>query len=120
MACNRRIVRRLWQRRAFSFRCCVNVNCTAIRWAYFREQRPALAHIGASIAVAVRIWHSVRAGFFPPVLESELAEEHMAEATEDQMPLNREELAYLKMIHAQFSLANLKATLNGPPRKSHP
>ena len=81
-----------------------------------REQRPSLAHIGASIAVAVRIWHSVRAGFFPPVLASELAEEHVAEATEDQVPLDRSVLTNLKVVHAQFRLAVLKGSFNNPSR----
>ena len=54
IACNRRIVRRLWIRAALMFRCCVNVNCAAIDSANFHEQRPLPNQIVQSRAAAVR------------------------------------------------------------------
>jgi hypothetical protein len=106
-------VRRRWLRAALSFRSCVTVSCARMRSADFREQRPARAHKGASIAVAVRTWQTVRPGFFPPMLPAELAEKDVAQTTEDQVPLDRDELAHLEVIHSQFRLAVLEGSLNG-------
>src|SRR5512147_1120105 len=102
MACKRAIVRRRWLRAALSLRSCVNANCMWICSANFREQRPPRAQIGTSVAVAVRTWQTVRLGFFPPVSQAELAEEDVAQTTEDQVPLDGEEPADLEVIHPQF------------------
>ena len=120
MACRRAIVRRRWQRAALTLRCCVRSNCITICSAYFREQCPPRAHSGTSVAVAARTWQTVRSGFFPPVRQAELTEEDMAEATEDQMSLNRAELANLEVIHPQFGVntSTRGGGLEGEPLKA--
>ena len=119
-ACNRLMVRRRWLRRALAFRCCVKANCAAMVSAYGREQRPPLAHKGASHAVAVRTWHNVRSVFFPSVRLAELAEKHMANAAQNQVPLNRKELAHLEVVHAQFCFTILERPFDRPAGERHP
>ena len=109
IVCNRLIVRRRWLRAALRFRCCVNVNCATIDSARFREQRPPRNQIGQSRAAAVRTWHTVKSGFFPPMLQAKFAQEHMAQTTEEQMALNRTEFTDLKMIHDNSVLLSSKA-----------
>ena len=43
----------------------------------------------------------------------------MAKTAEDQVPLDREKLTDLEVIHPQLALAVLKDPFNGPARKSH-
>ena len=120
MACNRRIVRRLWLRAALLFRRCVNANCATIDSARLREQRPPQNQRGQSLAAAVRTWQSVSPGFFPPMLHAEFAEKHMAEAAENQMPLDRAEFTHLKMVHPKLGFAVFEGPLDDPPRKGYP
>src|SRR4030043_699583 len=120
MACKRAIVRRRWLRAALALRCCVSTNYATICSAYLYEQRPPRAQRGTSMAVAVRTWQSVRPGFFPPMFQAELAQENVAQATEDQVPLDREILAHFKMIHPQFRLAVLEGAFDDPTGKGPP
>ena len=119
IACNRRIVRLRWLRSALALRCCVNANCDAMDSASRREQRPPRAHSGASVAVAVRIWHTVMCGFFFPVLQTELGQEGVAQTTQLQVSVDRLELAHLEVVHAQFALGVLEDALDGPAAEGH-
>ena len=57
-------------------------------WARLREQRPRRVQTGTRAAVAVRTWQTVKPGFSPPMGLSELGQEQVAEAAEDQVPLD--------------------------------
>ena len=118
--CNRLIVRCRWLQRALAFRCCVKANCATMLSAYFREQRPPLAHRGASHAVAVRTWHNVSSRFFPPMPQGKFAQEGMTHTTQNQMTLNRNKLPNFKVVHAQFRFAILKRAFNRPVGERHP
>ena len=113
------MVRRRWLRRALAFRSCVKANCATMISAYFREQRPPWAHKGDSHAVAVCTWHNVRSGFSPPMPQAEFDQEGMAHTTQNQMALNRKELAYFKVVHTQFRFAILKCSFNRPAGERH-
>ncbi len=114
IACNRRIVRCRWQRAALLFRRCVSANCAAVDSACLREQGLPRNQIGQSRATAVRTWHTVKPGAFPPILQAEFAQEHTAQTTEHRMALDRAESAHLKMVHAQLRFALFKGALDRP------
>src|SRR3989304_535683 len=108
MLCNRRSLRLRWLRSAAALRRWVRVSISEIDSAIAREQRLSRVHSGTRIAVAVRTWQSVRSGFFPPMLLVELGQEQVADATEDQVPLDRPALAGLEVVQPQFALAILE------------
>ncbi|MEK7732021.1 MAG: hypothetical protein AAB363_09230, partial [Planctomycetota bacterium] len=56
----------------------------------------------------------MRSGFFFRVRQTELGEEQMADAGEDQMPTNGEVPADLEVVHAQLALAVLEQALDAP------
>src|SRR3990172_1350973 len=103
-SCNRRMVRLRWARRAAALRCRGNVHCAAIIRARCGENRPPRSHRGSKALVAVRNWARVRPSLFSPLLLAELGQEQMAHAGQEQMPLNGDVPANLKVIQAQFVL----------------
>src|SRR3972149_5250111 len=115
----RRNVRFRCERRDAAMRVWVNVDCAAMVSACCREQRPPRYHTGTSDRVAVRTWHNVSSVFFVALGQAELGQEQMAHAGQDQMPPNRDVLADLEVIHAQFRLAILEESLDPPAAKGH-
>ncbi len=69
--------------------------------------------------VAVRNWQRVRSGFFSPMLQTELGQEQMADAGQNQMPTNGEILADLEVVHAQLALAVFENSLDAPAAVGH-
>src|SRR3990172_12386010 len=118
-SCNRRMVRLRWGRRAAALRSCVNVNWAAIVWARWGEHRPPGSHRGSKALVAVRNWARVRPSLFSPLLLAELGEEKRAHAGQEQMPLNGDVPANLKVIQAQFVLGVLEHSFDAPSRERH-
>src|SRR3989304_8139671 len=106
-SCNRRVVRLRCDRRAAALRSCVKVNCAAIVSARFREHRQPRIHKETNAFVAVRSWAIVRPSFFPPVSQAELGQNQMTYAGQDQMPLNGNVAADLKVVHPQLLLGIL-------------
>jgi hypothetical protein len=113
-ACSRRLVRFVWLRRAAAFRRCAR----AIRRPARSSSRAAALRPSTqdctSAAAAVRTWHTVRSGFFPPPPLRDPRQEELRHRRQRVMPEQPDVRPPLVVVQAQFRLAVLKAALNGP------
>src|SRR5208283_5732050 len=77
-----------------------------------RRTWPVSHNDRTSDPAAWRIWQTVSSGFFPPPLLSDLAQEQMADGCKQQVPLEREVITDLEVIHPQFALFLFEAGLD--------
>jgi hypothetical protein len=67
-------------------------------------------------ATAVCTWQTVRLGFFPPEVLSDLGQEQVTHRTEDQMALQAEVAATFVMIQAELAFFVLETAFDAPTR----
>jgi hypothetical protein len=77
-------------------------------------QRPESHRLLTNADTAVRTWHTVSSGFFPPKFLVDLRQEQMAHRRQDHVTLQTLVLPPLVVIQAQFPFLILKSTLDTP------
>src|SRR4030042_2535105 len=75
----------VWQRRERAMRRCVTVITCAARSKNLSFTRPVSHKDRTSAEEAVRIWQTVRSGFFPPPFLMHFGQEQMAHRSDYQM-----------------------------------
>jgi hypothetical protein len=120
MALSSAKVFRRWLSRASAFSRCaralVRAACSANSFAAVPKLNPS-----TNAAAAVRTWHTVSSGFFPPKLVSNFGKYQKAYRTDDLVALQSEVTATFPVVKAQLRLTVFKAPLEVPaiiPSKS--
>src|SRR5260370_13877136 len=110
---------RQWLSRALAFSCCARSIDRAARWASFFAPLDPNSNPSTNAAAAVRTWHTVHSGFFPPKLASRLRKKQKAHRTDRLVPLQPQVTATFPVVKTQLRLAVLKAALHVPPCQPH-
>src|SRR3954471_14037988 len=107
---------RRWLSRALAFSPWARSIDRAARSASFLAPVPPKPHPSTN-AAAVRTWHTVSSGFFPPKLPVKLGQQEKAHRTDDLVALQPQITLTFPMIKTQFRFAILKAPLHMPSRQ---
>src|SRR5262249_49921089 len=105
---------RQWLSRALAFCPCA---CSIDRAARLARRRAACwpnPTPSTKAAAAVRTWHTVSSGFFPPKLPADLRQHQVAHRTDDLVPLQPQVAPTFPVVKAQLHLGVLKAALHMP------
>src|SRR5258708_7960242 len=110
---------RQWLSRALAFSCCARSIARAARWASFFAPLDPNSNPSTNAAAAVRTWHTVHSGFFPPKLASNFRKKQKAHRTDRLVPLQPQVTATFPVVKTQLRLAIFKAALHMPPRQTY-
>ena len=94
-ACNFPRVVFVWLRRAWAARACRYANSAAVFSSNRAPTRPESHILLTTAAIAVRTWHTVNSGFFPPTLLVDLRHEPMEGDLTMRAFLDHNRLAYV-------------------------
>ena len=111
---NRLRFSRVWQRRERAIRCCVTVIISAVRSKNFSCTMPVSHKDRTRAEDAVRIWQTVRSGFFPPPLLMYFSQKQMAHSSDYQMTTERFIVTNLEVAQPKFAFFILKTSLHMP------
>src|SRR3982750_4895821 len=110
---------RRWLSRALAFSPWARSIDRAARSASFLAPVSPNPNPATNAAAAVRTWHTVSSGFFPPKLVVKLRKHQEAHRTDDLVPLQPQVTATLPVVKTQLRFTILKAALHMPPRQPH-
>jgi hypothetical protein len=109
----------VWLLRAWAFR----------RWWYVIFRAAVSNNLAAAVrpklndwiraATAVCNWHTVRSGFFPPPLLSQLRQKQVTHGGDDQVAFEPQIAPPFLLIQADFPFVVFEAPLHPPAREGH-
>src|SRR5205823_4797673 len=116
-ACNFLRVDFVWLRRACTLRVCRYSNSPAVCSSNRAPTRPESHMLLTIAAIAMRTWHTVSSGFFPPKVRVDPRQKQVTYRRDNHVSLQALIPSAFVVIQAEFAFFIFEAALDTPTRK---